>query len=239
MSFTLAVESSSVEPSVALLDGGDPVAVRHWTASRGETGRLIAEIRALLHAGGIPPDAIALYAVGLGPGGFTGLRTAVATVQAMALPSRTPVIGICSADATALAIRREHGSEAPVLIIGDARRDRLWSIPFPRSDEESSIPEPRLTPVADAAPLLDTPGLVIATADWSRIGPVLEPITPPSARLIRMNCIPEAADVGRLALLRFQNGTGTNPVAPIYVHPPVFSAPTFTECAGHPPSTTP
>lgn len=208
--------------------------VRQWTASKGETGRLIAEIRAIYYAGGIRPDAISLYAVGLGPGGFTGLRTAVATVQAMALPSRTPVIGICSADAAAVAIRRIHGSEPPVLIIGDARRDRLWSVPYPRSDQESKMPEPLVIPVAEAASLLDTPGLVIATADWSRIGPVLEQLKTPSATLVRENRFPEASDIGRLAIQRFQSGAMPIPVAPIYVHPPVFSAPTFTGCAGLP-----
>jgi len=228
MCITLAVESSTAEPSIALLRGGLVIAERRWTSSRGDASRLLSEIRAMTQEHAICLDSVSLYAVGLGPGGFTGLRISVAAVQALAMPSRTPVIGICSADAAAAAIRREHPGDTPVLIVGDARRDRLWAIPYPRAGQETNRPEPHVIPFADAAPLLNIPGLTIATADWPRIGNILEQTDLSSATLIRMNRFPNAADVGRLALPRWEAGNAPSRIDPIYVHPPVFIEPVFT-----------
>ncbi len=233
MFITLAIDASTACLSLALLDGERLMAERRWTSSRGDAGHLSSEIRQLTSESAIRLEAISLYAAGIGPGNFTGLRISVATVQALALPSRTPVIGVCSADATGAAIRRQHqDAPRPVLIVGDARRDRLWSIPYPRSDRDAHRPGPPVTAFAEAAPLLMTPGLVIATPDWSRIGEVLEQITPPTATLIRGNRVPDAADIGRLAFQRWQTGNTTGgPIDPIYVHPPVFIAPVFTSRA--------
>lgn len=223
---TLAVDSSTAEVSVALLDGDRVLAASRRPATKGETGALLADIRRVTEESRIALADITLYAVGLGPGNFTGLRISAAAIQALALPARTPVIGICSADATAEALRRQHGDH-PVLIVGDARRERLWLLDYPRNGQSDNRPEPRVTTIAEAAPLLHTPGLLIASPDWSRIAPALEQIAPPSATLIRENRFPDAADIAKLALARHRQGTATGPIDPIYVHPPVFIDPVF------------
>ncbi len=225
--FILAVDSSTADVSVALLDGGRVVAASRRPATKGETGSLLDDIRRVIAEGNLTLADVSLYAVGLGPGNFTGLRISAAAIQALALPGKTPVIGICSADAIANAARRQHGDH-PVVIIGDARRERLWLLEFPRTEADGNRPEPRVIAITEAAPLLDTPGLVIATPDWSRIGPALEQVAPPSATLIRENLLPDGADIGRLALERHQKGAPSDPIDPIYVHPPVFIEPVFT-----------
>jgi len=224
----LAVDSSTAEVSVALLDGHRVIAESRRPATKGETGSLLDDFRRVIADGGVTLADITRYAVGLGPGNFTGLRISAAAIQALALPARTPVTGICSAEATAIAIQRDYGDH-PVLIIGDARRERLWMLDYPRTEPADNRPEPRVTAIAEAAPLLNTPGLVIATPDWSRIGPALEAIVPPSAILIRENRLPDAADIGRLALERDRQGVDTGPIDPIYVHPPVFITPVFNQ----------
>jgi tRNA threonylcarbamoyl adenosine modification protein YeaZ len=230
--FILAVDSSTVDVSVALLDGDRVITASHRPATKGETGSLLDDIRRVIAEGNLTLAEISLYAVGLGPGNFTGLRISAAAIQALALPSGTPVIGICSADAIAEAVRRQLGDH-PVVIIGDARRERLWLLEFPRAEESGNRPEPRVIAIAEVAPLLDTPRLVIATPDWSRIGPALEQVIPASATLIRENRLPDAADIGRLARERHQKGSPSGPIDPIYVHPPVFIAPVFREKPAH------
>ena len=225
--FILAVDSSTADVSVALLDGGRVIAASRRPATKGETGSLLDDIRRVIAEANLTLPEISLYAVGLGPGNFTGLRISAAAIQALAMPSGSPVIGICSADAIADALRHQHGDH-PVRIIGDARRERLWMLEYPSNEADGNRPEPRVIAISEAAPLLDTPGLVIATPDWSRIGPALERVAPPSAILIRENRLPEATDIGRLALERYRQGIATGPIDPIYVHPPVFIDPVFT-----------
>jgi tRNA threonylcarbamoyl adenosine modification protein YeaZ len=223
----LAVDSSTLEVTVALLDGDRVIAASRRPATKGETGSLLADIRHIIAQGKLALADISLYAVGLGPGNFTGLRISAAAIQALALPGKTPVIGICSAEAIAARVTREHG-DRPVMVIGDARRERLWLLEYPQNEATDNRPEPCVTAITEAAAQLDTPGLLIATPDWSRLGPALEPIVPPSATLIREERFPDAADIGLLALERYRKGGTTGPIDPIYVHPPVFIEPVFT-----------
>jgi len=228
----LAVDSSTAQVSVALLDGDRVIAASRRPATKGETGSLLDDIRSVIADGNLTLADISLYAVGLGPGNFTGLRISAAAILALALPGKTPVIGICSAEAIAAGINRDVGGR-PVMVIGDARRERLWLLEFSRAEENGNRPEPRVIAIAEASPLLDTPGLLIATPDWSRIGPTLEQIVPPSATLIRGDRLPDAADIGRLALERYRQGVAPGLIDPIYVHPPVFIDPVFREKPAH------
>ncbi len=223
----LAVDSSTADVSVALLDGDRVIAASRRPATKGETGCLLDDIRRVLADANLTLADISLYAVGLGPGNFTGLRISAAAIQALALPDKTPVVGICSTEAIAAGVRRDIG-DRPVMVIGDARRERLWLLEYRGKETAVPRPEPRVTPITDAVTLLDSPELLIATPDWSRIGPALEQIAPPSATLIRENRLPDAADIARLALERHRNGAASCPIDPIYVHPPVFIEPVFT-----------
>lgn len=227
MFITLSIDASTAEPSIALLDGERVIAQHDWPAGKGDASRLVSEIRAMTSHNGTLLESISLIAVGLGPGGFTGLRTSVAVAQALAMPSRTPVIGVCSADAAAAAIRREQGADTPVLIVGDARRDRLWTVLYPHADE-GKLPDVQVVAVSKSPDIMTLPGLYIASPDWSRLSATLESIVPVSAHLIRHPLTPSAIDVGQLALRKLQAGTLPGPIEPIYVHPPVFTAPTFT-----------
>ncbi len=239
MSIILSIDVSTAEPSVALMDDQQLIATRRWTSVRGDASKLLREIQTLTVDNDVALDSISLYATGLGPGGFTGLRISITAILALALPGETPVEGICSADAIAFAVQREYHTDSPIMIVGDARRDRLWII-SPTPSATNKLPEIRVIPTRDAAQLMVTiPGIIIATPDWLRLASTLESIVPSSATLVRHPCIPEAADIGRLALQRRASGVASPPIDPMYVHPPVFVAPTFTRSAIDHPARTP
>ena len=231
MHITLSVECSTPAPSVALLKGAVLLDETSWQTARGDSGRLMREIKAITQRHGILPSQISLFVAGLGPGGFTGLRTSVAAVRALALPSGAPATGVCSPDAVADVLLREHPDAGCLMVVGDARRDRLWVACYPRRLPFGDPSPVRLLPLQEAAAFMDSPGLVVATPDWDRLGEALDRIVPPSAVLIRESRLPSAAILADIALRPAPPRCPPLPMEPIYVHPPVFIAPRFPAAA--------
>jgi tRNA threonylcarbamoyladenosine biosynthesis protein TsaB len=71
-------------------------------------------------------DAVERIAVGVGPGGFTGLRLGIATARALAQARDLPLVGVSSLAALAAAVR---GSDplTPVVAAIDARRGEVFA----------------------------------------------------------------------------------------------------------------
>jgi tRNA threonylcarbamoyladenosine biosynthesis protein TsaB len=67
------------------------------------------------------------YAVGLGPGSFTGLRIGLATWKALAYANRRPVVGASSLMAMALAAAPEAGPGALLVPLLDAKKGEVYA----------------------------------------------------------------------------------------------------------------
>lgn len=120
----LAIETSSARHSLcfARMDApGNPLEHSTWD-SGGRSGRLISEIAR--HERLLP--AVRLIAVGIGPGGFSGIRAAIATAKGLHLVLQCPLIGVCSADAVAHAL--PHVSRLGVF--ADAKRAEYYLTTF-------------------------------------------------------------------------------------------------------------
>ena len=66
-------------------------------------------------------DSVALLAVGLGPGSFTGTRIGVATMKGLALSLDLPLVGVPSLAAIARAVPAEE-----VIVIADAQKGEVF-----------------------------------------------------------------------------------------------------------------
>ena len=121
----LSIEMSSLENDVALLRGETVLARRMWHAQTFHHTRLFDLLREVLAEAGVAPEQIELFAVGRGPGSFSGTRVALTAAQALALPGSQPVVAISSGAALAYEIAAIGGAEK-ISIIGDARRDTIW-----------------------------------------------------------------------------------------------------------------
>ena len=100
------------------------------------TGRRIADLEA--------------YAVGLGPGSFTGLRVGLATWKGLAYANRRPIAGASSLMAMALAAAPDAGLGALLVPLLDARKGELYA-GFYRvrgGGVETAAPEAALGPQA-------------------------------------------------------------------------------------------
>ncbi|MDP2990369.1 MAG: tRNA (adenosine(37)-N6)-threonylcarbamoyltransferase complex dimerization subunit type 1 TsaB, partial [Kiritimatiellota bacterium] len=166
-----------------------------------------------------------------GPGSYSGLRVAIAAAMAMALPGKTPVYGITSAEGWAWQAA-EATRAARVRVVGDARRDQWWTRCFRRhgalmsSVGDWTLVNPRAFQVGEAE--------VVVTPDWARIGALLKAAVPPAVTLIARAFLPDAAILGRLALARLAQGVASEPLIPIYLHPAVHAKTGGCQMAGHP-----
>ncbi len=222
----LATEQSSSTCSIALLKDTAVLAEACWINAGAENHRLFLQLPGLLKQASIETIDIDMFSTGLGPGSFSGLRSALSAIRAMALPGHKPVIGINSTEALARQIFQNTGCRK-LLIIGDARRNRLWLSSF-----ESPPPVPEtvisMTTIAELPGILKNKNeFLIATPDWDRIGPQLKQCLNSSQTLIEEKVAPKASDVAILAFEKLQLDSQLLPLSPIYLHPPVSIEPKF------------
>ncbi len=92
--YILALESSGISGSIAVGNGPSLIEERTLADQQRSARSLIPGIRQLLGDLGIGLQAIGLVATTIGPGSFTGLRIAVATVKTLAYALGVPCIGV-------------------------------------------------------------------------------------------------------------------------------------------------
>ncbi len=92
----------------------------------GHARRLLALIEELLEQSGSGWEAIDRIAVGAGPGTFTGLRIGIATAQALAAATATPLVGISTLESLEQAALAPMTTSRPVLAVIDARRGEAF-----------------------------------------------------------------------------------------------------------------
>ena len=97
----LGIDTASPRVSVAALRGERMLAERRWTVESTLSKELLAGIDAVLHEAAVERRAIASIAVVTGPGGYTGLRTGVATAQGLALALDIALAGVSRLEADA------------------------------------------------------------------------------------------------------------------------------------------
>ena len=222
--YLLAIEQSTPSGCLALLDDNALLAQEQWQNERLRNQEMFRALPRLLRESGRTVADLDLFAVGLGPGSFAGVRTALAAAEGMAMVDRTPVAGVSSGAAIAWSLH-EEGHAGPIAVVGDARRRRLWVAVFDCVDAAPGMRLPYA--LVRAEELTDTlrQAATVATPEWSRIGDFVRRAAPASAVIVKRSCSPHAAVVGRLALRSYTPGSSPPMPVPIYLHPPVFVAP--------------
>ena len=126
----LALDSATPS-SVAgvLLSGGRVVEARDDPppGSRGEhAARLLPLAEQALAEAGVAWEELDRLAVGVGPGGFTGLRIGIATARALAQARGLPLVPVGSLEALAAAAARRF-ARASIAAVLDARRGEVYA----------------------------------------------------------------------------------------------------------------
>ena len=97
------------------------------------------------------------FAIGLGPGSFTGLRIGLATWKGLAYANRRPIAGVSSLAAMALAAAPGAPAGATLVPLLDARKGEVYAGFFRVAGEgiEAVAPEVALPPAALVARLAE------------------------------------------------------------------------------------
>jgi tRNA threonylcarbamoyladenosine biosynthesis protein TsaB len=111
----LAFDTSANLTSVAVCDGPRVLCEDERADSDRHAEVLLPRVQSCLAESGLRLEDIELFAVGIGPGSFTGVRVGVATAKGLGLALKRPVCGVVSL-ASLAAGASEHGEWlAPVI----------------------------------------------------------------------------------------------------------------------------
>ncbi len=129
----LALDAAGDACSVAL--GGvsgatcEILAAERAEMKHGHAAALVPMVERVMMAAGIELGQVGAIACGIGPGGFTGLRIALATARGLGLALDRPVIGISSFQAAAagLAPAERQGLAGDILVLIDSRREEPYA----------------------------------------------------------------------------------------------------------------
>lgn len=161
--YILSVDTATPCSTVALTSGtrenGTVLASLSLSSNVTHSRRLLTAIERLLNDTGISKDDIAGYAVGLGPGSFTGLRIGMATVKGLAAASGKPLYGVSTLDILAANIR----CEKLICSVLDARKKEVYAA-FYRADKQgrsSRVTDIVVVPPEELAQNIDEPVVMV------------------------------------------------------------------------------
>lgn len=198
----VGIETSTPQISVAIGTETE-ILGRIQVAGRARQEVVTPALRQLLVWTGVELSSVGGFAVGIGPGLFTGLRVGVATAKTLAQVVHAPIVGLASLDVLAYAVRFSHRMIVSVI---DGRRGEVFWARYRAvpggvvRDTEHAVARPE----AVLAELQAEPGEVLLVGDGAmlyrdvlqQIGARAEFATPALAH-------PDAAQLVELAVPRF------------------------------------
>jgi tRNA threonylcarbamoyl adenosine modification protein YeaZ len=204
-----AIELSSQHGSMALIDADDVVFEKSWVENfknRQQLFDAMAEVD-------VDWDSVDAFVVGRGPGAFSGMRISFSLINALAAPSGKPVYALNSGAALA-----EQIGAPRTVVVGDARRNKVWAGLFIGSELEKEFQLLERNELADFVPS-DT---LVVSPDYDRLVELLEHF-----KSIKESVFPTAETLSKLAMDRLKKKCSFEAFEPLYMHPPVFIAPRF------------
>jgi tRNA threonylcarbamoyl adenosine modification protein YeaZ len=217
----VAIETSGVLGSVALLEGDRVVAAEEHRVPAAHGEEILPRLDALFRRERWAPREIGRWAVGVGPGSFTGVRVGVALVKGIVLATGAELVGVTSLDAVVHGVVAEPG--AWVVGVVPAGKGELFMQVHREGVMLLGPSHLRIGDVPARIAALCPHGVVVVAGeaardvDWEPLaGRVALREDPP-------HDAPRASVVGMLALSRAADDADA--LEPLYVRPPDITVP--------------
>jgi len=219
-----SMDLSSRVASVALVHDDTTIFQESWNQQNFPRQHVFSVLSRMFGSSETQATSIDQFVVGLGPGSFAGIRTAIAAAVGLALPGKKPVGGITAAESLAWDILREY-QRPEVVIVGDARRQRLWAARYRRENDviRSSMVCSLFTHEEFHQSCSDADLLV--SPEFERLADFLREFADGGPQIVEESRYPRAEVIAQIALRRLFNGMPLDPPEPVYLHPPVFVKP--------------
>ncbi len=198
----LALDAALAGCSAGIVGPGGVLAERRVSGAQGQVAALPAMAQAALVQTGVAPVQLAMVAVTIGPGSFTGIRAALSLAHGIALAAGVPVVGVTVGEALRVA---DDGRAQWVAV--DSRRSRVF---LDRAGEVVTV-------ALDALP---DPGGPVSVAGDAAIAVASRLAARGFDVLLLPGRHPTPAGVATAACRRTAAGPDTRPVQPLYVDPP-------------------
>jgi tRNA threonylcarbamoyladenosine biosynthesis protein TsaB len=214
--YVLGVDTSTDFLSVALCDDARTLAEATFDAGRTHAEKIMDTVDEVLARAGVPMRDIGLLAVTRGPGSFTGIRIAAATMKGLAVGLNKPLIGVSTLSAMARLAPESARHALPLL---DARIHEVYGAIFRREGDrwiaetpESVGPIEKIAALAPADCMLFGEGAQHYAERLHAAAPHLRVLPTEAGRL-------SAVAVAQEALAAFRAGDPGDPgaVRPVYL----------------------
>ena len=123
MGWQLAIETSQRCGGLAIRTDAGELHTADLTSQSGLDDLLMPQLNQLAAAASCTPQVLSMVGVSIGPGGFTGLRIAIATAQMLAETTGCALVGVPTAVACVRAAGRTQGRVAVALA---SKRETTW-----------------------------------------------------------------------------------------------------------------
>jgi len=213
-----AIDTSTALGSVALFEDGVLLAEDAHRVSNAHGESLLPLMSALFEKTRWTARDVTRWAVGVGPGSFTGIRIAVATAKGIVLATGAELVGVTSLDALAFGLTGGLvvsliGAGKGELFVQATRGEATVLAPTHLRAQDVAA---RLAEVSSGEQIT-VAGEAASEVDWSVLGGRVELVAQPPHDL------PHASAVGRIAHRR--PAGDADGLEPVYVRPPDITMP--------------